>query len=160
MKRHPFFKALFVVYNIVLAYCLIIRHIGVFHNDTWIEYLRHNTNFLPFFSVRILLAATSGFSVVLWRLLRVFVGNFLLFIPFGMLSSEVFLNCTTKRLVTISLVISLLIETLQILSCIGTFDIEVVCFRVFGSLLGFCLRNCIRHTFKRRSNETTAVKKL
>lgn len=144
LKRRMAIKTLFVVYIVGLFYFLIFRHLGVSHDETWIEYIRQNTNLLPFFSVRILLSTPAGFPVIMWRLLRIFAGNSLLFISFGILASEALHILSVKRLAIIASIVSLLIELLQILSCTGTFDIEVVGFRVFGSLIGYYLLNRIR----------------
>ena len=144
MKRQIVFKALLMAYIIALLYFLVIRHLGVSHDETWTEYLKNNTNLFPFFSVRVLISNPAGFPVIMWRLLRIFVGNYLLFIPFGMLSSAGFHIRSVKRHAIVSLIVSFLIEALQVLSCTGTFDIEVVGFRVFGSLLGYYLLRRIR----------------
>lgn len=66
------------------------------------------------------------------------LGNIFVFSPLGFFLPSLFNQCTRlKNTLLVSLVISLLIEIVQLIFSIGACDIDDIILNVFGSLLGF-----------------------
>ncbi|WP_084146648.1 VanZ family protein [Paenibacillus wynnii] len=65
------------------------------------------------------------------------LGNFVVFIPLGMVIPLLF-RCSFVRFITIFIVSITLLETLQMLSRLGAFDIDDIIINTLGAVVGFC----------------------
>ncbi len=77
-------------------------------------------------------------------------GTILVFIPLGILLPLVFVNLRNMTLIVLlSLVVSLIIETIQYVTLLGVFDVDDILLNTFGSILGFLIFTLIIKKSKR-----------
>ncbi|WP_185147894.1 VanZ family protein [Peribacillus simplex] len=76
-------------------------------------------------------------------------GTILAFIPLGILLPLVFVNLKNITLIVLSLVVSLIIETIQYVTLLGVFDVDDILLNTFGSVLGFLIFTLIIKKSKR-----------
>lgn len=144
-KRKHLFRAASIVYGLVLLYVLLLHRIGHDYAWTYTEYLKYMSNFIPFISVyNLITTPVISASVVLSFLIN-FVGNILLFIPWGFLLPLDFKNLRIfKRFIRTTLAAVLLIESIQLFAMLGRFDIEDILLNTAGSCIGFlCCKKLI-----------------
>jgi glycopeptide antibiotics resistance protein len=76
------------------------------------------------------------------------VGNIILFIPFGfllpLLAKKLF---SLKAVIPLAFLLSLTIETVQILTTIGRFDIDDLILNTIGAVIGYYIVRMIYHFF-------------
>ena len=74
-----------------------------------------------------------------WRLfLRNVVGNICVFIPFGIFLPRLFTRCKNGFLtILLSLELSLSVELIQLVTKVGSFDVDDLLLNTIGSLCGF-----------------------
>lgn len=144
-KLKNLFQVAGVVYGLFLLYVLFLRSIGADYAWTYPEYLRAMSNFVPLKSVYILFTTpVISISIVL-RFLINFVGNILLFIPWGILLPFYFKSLRLfKRFITTTLTAVFLIEAIQLFAMLGSFDIEDILLNAIGACIGFL---CCRKLF-------------
>ncbi len=144
MQEHKkIWKILFWLYIIVLFIVVIIKFRWSFdeliNKVLFIKEDRDmgfwNINLIPFQSIGPQLAHINQS----WALFNI-VGNILAFIPFGFLLPLAYpKNRGVKRIFTISFLSVLLIETFQLITMLGTFDVDDIILNVPSILLGYGL---------------------
>lgn len=137
-KLNNLFRVASIVYGLVLLYVLFLRRMGHDHAFTYTEYLKYMSNFIPFISVyNLFTTPVISTSIVLSFLIN-FVGNILLFIPWGFLLPLYFKNLRTfKQFIMTTLMAVLLIESIQLFTTLGSFDIEDILLNTVGACIGF-----------------------
>lgn len=137
-KLNNLFLVASIVYGLVLLYVLFLRSMGHDHAFTYTEYLKYMSNFIPFISVyNLFTTPVISTSIVLSFLIN-FVGNILLFIPWGFLLPLYFKNLRTfKQFIMTTLMAVLLIESIQLFTMLGSFDIEDILLNTVGAYIGF-----------------------
>jgi glycopeptide antibiotics resistance protein len=153
-KSHNFVAVvLFFLYFVVLFYFLFFSEsMGRNYADRTYHY-----NLVPFREIRrfIQYAQTLGMQAVLLNL----VGNVLAFLPFG-----TFLPLFSKRCragaftVLYSFELSLVVELLQLVTKVGSFDVDDLLLNTLGGLLGFvvyCAAVRCYASFCGKRNQTT-----
>ena len=74
-----------LVYGMILLYVLFFRGTGLPQLWTYTEYLKEMHNFIPFLSVIVFLTSPVFTEWVITTFVSNFVGNIILFIPWGIL---------------------------------------------------------------------------
>lgn len=107
------------------------------------EAIQQSVNFIPFKSMSEYICSAVSNRINLRYVLNFFVGNFVMLIPIG---AAIAFN-TRKRSIVKSLPwgisISFIIEIMQLLFGIGSFDIDSIILRTAGIVLGGILGNSI-----------------
>lgn len=133
-----FFRAAGIVYGLILLYALFLRSAGRDSPLTYTEYLSAASNFIPLKSVYILLTTPVISARIIIVFLENFIGNILLFIPWGFLLPLYFKKLRIfRRFILTTLTVILLVESVQLFTMLGSFDIEDILLNAIGALTGF-----------------------
>lgn len=95
------------------------------------DYIKNNSNWIPFTTIR------NNLNTHSWKIL---IGNLLLFLPIGALCPMIWKAQRKKRyFFGTMLIMSLLIERIQVITGLGSFDIDDMICYLIGSSLGFII---------------------
>ena len=139
MKKfaRPILWTIFLIYCFVLVYVLFLSR-GTRDGFTFAEYMRRFTNFIPFKTiVEYVQRYIDGYRNLSVRNL---LGNFVLFMPMGVL-----LPCVIRKLdrfwkVTLTVLgMVVMVEIVQGILRVGSVDIDDVLFNVVGAMIGYGL---------------------
>lgn len=136
---------LFIVYMVFLMYFLFFAEIM---GRTYIDRDYHY-NLTPFREIRrfIVYRRTLGWFAVLSNLL----GNVLAFVPFGMILPMLTPKCRNFfHIVLLGFDFSLFVETIQLISKVGSFDVDDLILNTLGAALGYLAYRLIRRYFRRK----------
>lgn len=137
-KQNLLFRIAGIVYALVLLYALFLRSMGHDSSLTYTEYLKYRSNFIPFISVYNLLTAPVISTTSISIFLKNFIGNILLFIPWGFLLPLYFKRLQNfKKFILTTLVAVILIESIQLFTMLGSFDIEDILLNTIGACIGY-----------------------
>ena len=139
-NSQPFWRFAFLVYCALMLWLLFGRSSGWVEGQSYHEMLQLNTNIRPFYTInnylRVLIHRTN--DAMLAHCFINLAGNVLLFIPAGWLLPKLFAKQRNFFVFFFScLVMILLIETLQLFTLLGSFDVDDVILNLAGMLLGF-----------------------
>lgn len=138
MKKKTLLICLLTSYIVLLGYVLFFRSLGATYQWTYTEYLNVMHNFIPLKSVYILLTTPVISMRVLIRFAVNFVGNIVLFLPWGVLLPALFNKLRLfKPFFVLTLFVLVLVETIQIFAMLGSFDVEDILLNVSGTCIGF-----------------------
>ena len=127
-----------IAYCMILLYVLFFRSIGETYPWTYAEYLEAMHNFIPLKSVYVLLTTPVISKWVIMRFIVNFLGNIVLFIPWGILLPFYLKKVQSfKRFIALTTVALFSIETIQIFTMLGSFDIEDIFLNMTGACIGF-----------------------
>ena len=127
-----------IIYGVLLLCVLFFRSIGTTYPWTYAEYLRAMHNFIPLKSVYVLLTTPVISTRIIIRFLVNFIGNIVLFVPWGVLLPACFKKLQSfKHFAALTLVALILVESIQIFSMLGSFDVEDILLNVIGACAGF-----------------------
>ena len=142
---------LFVVYCIVMLWLLFDRPSDITAERPYRELLQLNCNLIPGFTIRnylYVIIHRSNDDVLLHCIINL-LGNVLLFIPAGLLIPKLwqkqrnffrfFFTCAGAIF---------LVETVQLFTLLGSFDVDDIILNLFGMLLGFILYH-LKHPKKK-----------
>jgi glycopeptide antibiotics resistance protein len=131
---------LFVVYAALLLKAVFFRTHGALQTLQAIslQHLRfrllYTVNLIPFRTVLFYLSGGLSLHLAVWNL----AGNLALLGPLGFLSPYVFPKVQTARQVfVLSFLVSLGIEAVQLLTGLGSFDVDDLILNVAGAMLGW-----------------------
>ena len=141
----PFWRFLFLVYCAVMLWLLFGRSNGWTEGLSYREQLRQNANLVPFYTiknyVRVLTSPPSQYLLV--HCFINLAGNICLFIPAGWLFPKVFPRMRKFfRFFTLCAGLILLVETVQLFTLLGSFDVDDLILNLFGMTVGFILFGC------------------
>lgn len=139
---------LFIVYMVFLMYFLFFAEIM---GRTYIDRDYHY-NLTPFREIRrfIVYRRTLGWFAVLSNLL----GNVLAFVPFGMILPMLTPKCRNFfHIVLLGVDFSLFVETIQLISKVGSFDVDDLILNTLGAALGYLTYRLIRRYFRRKHDD-------
>lgn len=144
MKRISYkkiaFTLLIVIYGLILIYVLLFRNIGVDYPMSYFEYLKKMNNFIPLKSIYVLVTTPMLSPQIVIRFCINFFGNIVLFIPWGILLPFLNKNFQDIKMFIVATVITIvIIETFQIFTMLGVFDVEDILLNTCGSLIGFAI---------------------
>ncbi len=149
-KRHLVTRILFVLYFIVLFYFLFFsERMGRAFSTRMYHY-----NLVPFREIRRFLRYRDalGMEAVLLNI----AGNVLAFMPFGTFLPIFSARCRRLwRTVFYSFELSLLAELLQLVTRVGSFDVDDLLLNAIGGFLGFLVFLGLAHAFRGRNGGKT-----
>lgn len=136
----PFIRFLFLVYCGVMLWLLFGRSYGWVEGLSYEQMLRQNINLTPFLTIRNywrVIAHRTNDAMLMHCIINL-GGNIFLFIPAGWLLPKIFKKMRSffPFFFTCALCI-FLIETLQLFSLLGSFDVDDLILNLFGMTLGF-----------------------
>lgn len=134
-------KLVFFIYVLFLVYILF------FISSRLTTY--NNINLIPFATIDRYFRFFEYFTFTNW-FLNIF-GNIIIFIPFGFLLPVVvtYFNRFWK-LLSITLIVTMSVETLQYVTKVGELDIDDVILNTLGSIMGYILYKIIVKIFTKR----------
>lgn len=141
-QNNRFLWFVFIVYCAVMLWLLFDRPSNMVQGLPYKELLRQNINLHPLLTIRnylYVIIHRSNDSVLVHCIINL-LGNVLLFIPAGLWLPRLckkqqnffsfFFTCFG---------VILLVETLQLLSLLGSFDVDDIILNLFGMTVGFIL---------------------
>lgn len=131
-KLRTFFWIMFGVYLILLCYFLFFAEIT---GRTYLGRTYHY-NLVPFREIGRFLKyrETLGFTAVFLNL----AGNVLVFVPYGVMLPLLAYRCRSFWYVTLlSFEFSLLVEVIQLVSKVGSFDVDDLLLNTIGGAIGY-----------------------
>ena len=139
-KSTPFWRFLFVVYCALLLWLLFDRTPGWGNADTYAEVLRDNMNLIPLHTIGNYWKVVKRleFTPLFYHCVINLGGNIFLFIPIGYFLPRLWpsLRNFFFFLLTCTLAI-VLVELLQLVTLLGSLDIDDLILNLFGMFLGY-----------------------
>lgn len=131
---------LFCLYCIVSAYILFYAtRLPRFSGTYWVRITR-TANFIPFATIVKFISRIIDNTINLSIAVKNLLGNFVIFMPMGF-----FLPCISKRMQKFSntalvcLVIIVGVETVQMFSTLGSFDVDDIILNLSGACIGYAV---------------------
>lgn len=139
-SKKPILIAIFAGYCAALAYLTLLKGIGATFDMTYAEYIKANSNIIPFFSFYVFITTPYKSAVVVKYFIINLASNLLLFLPWGLLLPSIAgkLRSFGRFFVFTSIVI-VIIELLQLFLMLGSADIEDYLLNILGASVGFWL---------------------
>lgn len=153
-KRRAIWLSIFIVYITLLIYFL-------FFSDTFgrqVAYEDYRYNLTPFAEIKRFYTRVrdTNYSMFFINI----IGNVVLFIPFGFLFSFIYSKGGTKKCKTfivtifVSLVFCLAIETLQLVTRVGVFDVDDIMMNMTGTVIGYLIFLLLYCIVRKQKSET------
>lgn len=129
IKQHKLILTLLIIYTALIVYFLFF---GVGRPGVAISIQEYRFNLVPN-------VIQLRFPTLLdLEYFRVFdLGNFVGFIPFGILIPRLY-HCNFFRFISLFILSILILETVQMLTYLGSFDINDIIVNSLGAAVGFC----------------------
>ncbi|REC55214.1 VanZ family protein [Chryseobacterium piscium] len=132
-----FYKFIILPYTIFLLYLM-------FFGMGRMQYEDHIVRIKPIFSTVWFIQETiSWFDII-----KIVLGNVIMFIPFGFLGWIFPQLNNLKRLIITFVSTIVIVEALQYFSRLGVFDVDDIILNTFGVFLGFLIRNFLERRFE------------
>jgi glycopeptide antibiotics resistance protein len=149
MKR--FRNLLTVVYLLALLKVTLFKYPleqlrPVVSNTSWaaIQLRIDLGNFMPFETIGRYLSRLD------WRVAQLnLFGNILIFIPFGILGSQFRKTNSWQKIFVVGLSASLMIECIQLLTGLGSFDVDDLILNTLGTLMGYFISKRIERAWQK-----------
>lgn len=137
MMLKKFYKFIILPYTVFLLYLM-------FFGMGRLQYEDHIVRIKPIFSTVWFIKETiSWFDII-----KIILGNVVMFIPFGFLGWVFPQLKNLKNLVITFVSAIVIVEALQYFSRLGVFDVDDVILNTFGVFLGFLIRNFLERRFE------------
>lgn len=138
MMLKKFYKFIILPYTIFLLYLM-------FFGMGRTQYENHIIRVEPIFATLSFIENTIRW----WDIIRIVVGNVVMFIPFGFLGwiFPKLQNLKTNVFVFISAIV--IVEALQYFTRLGIFEVDDVILNTFGVLLGWQIKRILETRFSR-----------
>ncbi len=144
-------RVLFVVYLIILFYFLFFSETMGRVSDGGERKYIYNLELFKEISRFIEYRDILGWKIVTLNL----AGNIVAFMPFGFFLPMVIKNCKGWLLVTLlTLTTSFVIETVQLVTKVGSFDVDDIVLNTLGGILGYSCYYIVHKIRKRRLQRT------
>ena len=130
----------FAVYVMMIISVTFLGERHALHNVSIIEHFINRSNLIPFRTISNYIRAIKNNTINYYIPIKNIVGNLLLFLPMS-----VFLACMIKKCrslpINLLVIFTVLItvEALQIVTRLGSFDIDDLILNMLGALIGFAL---------------------
>ncbi len=135
---------LFAVYVSVMLWMMIFGRIGTVVFDSYGNYLKEHTSFVPLRFAFDYIGSVQNEGIYNYRLGNI-IGNTVLFIPLGIFLPCFFKSiCSLKKLFVSVTIIILVIELVQLIFLLGSFDVDDIILNCLGASVGYWLYRCIR----------------
>ncbi len=154
-KRRMTAVLLFAVYFAVLFYFLFFSEkMGRTYSEREYHY-----NLVPLKEISRFIIYRE--SLGMWPVLLNIAGNVAAFVPFGIFLPIFSMRCR-KIWMTVyySFELSLLVELLQLVTRVGSFDVDDLILNTLGGMLGFLVYQIGKHMFRGDEREKSSQKKL
>ena len=136
MKQKWIWRVLFVVYCALMC-LLLFQRLGYEPGIPYTEQLKFNL--IPFRTIRLFWEALHSHTYRTAAVINLF-GNVIMFIPLGFLLPRVFWKLESVWKVLLTVVFSIIaVELLQLLTLVGTCDIDDLILNVIGAAMGYIL---------------------
>jgi len=135
------FSISFVFYLIALVVLLFLGSRSFLWSDlSLMEYIKSSSNFLPFKTISTYITAMFDGSMNRDIPIKNLFGNFILFLPMGIYLPYFEKRINKVRTFTFSMMILLLvIEVIQVVTRLGSLDIDDFILNIVGALIGFAI---------------------
>ena len=141
-KRNAFLYFLFFVYVAVMLWLLFGRSNRYVEGVDYMQQLQNNMSLKPFFTIKnYLYVVTHQDHGDLYRHCMInLLGNVILFIPAGIFLPKIWKKLQNFFLfLLVCVLVITLIEALQLVTLLGSCDIDDLILNVFGMILGYLL---------------------
>ena len=139
MKRR-WLRSGFLVYSVLMLWLLFGQRFGTFPDTNYWQIVRENLNLIPFDTIKRfewVLNHSSVRGLVLHAVINL-VGNVIMFVPLGWFYPVLWQRLRKFPWLLLWLLLTILsIETLQLFTLLGSFDVDDVLLNMVGALLGF-----------------------
>ncbi|MBR3811975.1 MAG: VanZ family protein [Agathobacter sp.] len=133
-KGNYFMWVCFLAYLLLVGYVLFYS--PWFGREDHIEYRYNLTLFQEIGRYYRVGLRTGSWNLFLWNV----VGNICVFMPLGIFVPKLFKRCRNVLFVTIlSLELSILAEVIQLLTRVGSFDVDDLLLNTLGGILGYLI---------------------
>ena len=133
-KRNVKMWVCFLAYLLLLGYVLFYG--SWFGREDHAEYRYNLTLFQEIGRYYGVGVRFGSWNLFLWNV----VGNVCVFIPFGIFLPKLFKRCRNMLLVTLlSLELSLVVEVIQLMTRVGSFDVDDLLLNTIGGMLGYLI---------------------
>ena len=142
MGKNIFWRFLFLLYCGVMLWLLFGRSNGYIAGIPYETQLRDNTNLIPLFTIKNYLTVLehSTNKALLTHCFINLAGNVLLFIPAGWLFPKIWRKMRNFfRFFALCAGLIFLVETVQLFTLLGSFDVDDVILNLAGMVVGFLL---------------------
>lgn len=142
--RRALLGAGFALYGGIMAYLLFWARGARTGTPFW-EYARATTNLVPFRTIRAYVRALETGRISPIIPLYNLAGNFFLFIPLGFFLPAFFRRAEkTPGFILCAAALFLAVETLQLVTRRGSFDVDDIILNLAGALTGYVLYRMFR----------------
>lgn len=139
MKASRRLKLLFAAYGLLMFWLLFLQRAGVpLPGEDYAEQLRAHMNLVPGRTVALFVREIRCLGPGTWHALINLAGNVLMFVPLGFFLPAIWPKL--RHLLPFSLLVLaclFLIESLQLFTLLGSFDVDDILLNFIGSLFGF-----------------------
>lgn len=126
---------------IFIAYLVVLLRLVVFRNP--LESALVGENLIPFETILMYLNGKPSLIIAIFNL----VGNIALFIPLGIFASLLFRKTAWRHILIGSALFSFVLETLQLILQVGSFDVDDILLNTLGVMLGYALFAAIKKRY-------------
>lgn len=143
-KRILDYKILLIIYTAIMLYLLFFGdRIGIITSDYW-ENVKYHLQYKPFGTIKSYVYAIKN-GVADWGVYKNLFGNVLVFVPLGLLLTAIWRRFRKfGRFFFTAFLIIFSVETAQLFSLRGYFDVDDIILNLFGSVLGFLIAKPFR----------------
>ena len=139
-KSTPLWRFLFVVYALVMLWLLFDRPLAQDEGRTYAELLRSNMNLIPFHTIGNYwkVVRRMDYSALFYHSVINLGGNIFLFIPIGYFLPRLWKPMRNFFVFFLTCFLSItLVELLQLVTLLGSLDIDDLILNLFGMILGY-----------------------
>ena len=143
MKKRVVLICVSIIYSLFLIFVLFLKgNRGILSNATFTEYISAMCNFIPFATITEYIKAISNHSMNIIIPIENVGGNFILFMPFAVI---MYISTRMKEWKFLLILFGLLfiIEVAQLLTRLGSFDIDDFILNMTGAAFAYWLASLI-----------------
>lgn len=137
------------LYIILALYLILILKLIVFKYPPGVTFNFSGANFVPFKTILMYLAGEPTWNVAMRNLL----GNIVVFIPLGLVIAALYNKMKWRRALFVSLLIGVMLESLQVIFRSGIMDIDDVILNSLGVFVGYLLLKLVYEVFGKRKKD-------
>lgn len=136
LKKLLFFVSLLVYVFVMIV--LLFRRGNYGDTISLIEYVKNSANLVPFRTINMYVDAISSGVISYHLIIDNLLGNIILFMPIGIYLPYYFKRITkAHQVLVVTLIIIFVVETTQLITMRGRFDIDDLILNTCGALIGF-----------------------
>ncbi len=148
-----FSRILFIVYSVVMIWLLFGQRFNISLPNDYFSEIKSNINLIPFRTIYeyAVISNKNSDSELLRHAFINLAGNVIMFIPLGFFLSDIWHNLRSFLKHTLcTAAIILIIETVQLFTLLGSFDIDDLILNVIGSVIGYGIWRIYANIFKKQ----------